>query len=418
MSKVELTRKWWALNRPKEIKGTELEKALAAVEQAKGPALAAALEAVPDAVTKVCKSLDKKTQKDLLKNLEILRRMAEDASQKALGEVKAQATAQAKAESKTKAEPGPDSTPDKADEETPADKLFDPATLRQTIRLALRRALIFAFALAAKPEQCALGVSPRGNPRQLARLAKERSGATKLCWGQVQADENDLTILTISLESPPVAGLARIMRNYFQAAHITTFKKFRVLLEGKELESDGGGEAPPPGEKPETTRDAPVAAPPAADPALATPVAPPTPEQLEVLEDRRRDFKKARAAWIAVKTKAEADLEKVKDGARMAYLADPEQFPKIDRGCKDIDAILENLDDELRDTLDSYASTPLKNQPKLKQLGEKAVQILDRYRVYVDSNPVLKAIDQKEFADVLIHAPIAKALADLRKALS
>ena len=137
-----------------------------------------------------------------------------------------------------------------------------------------------------------------------------------------------------------------------------------------------------------------------------------------MLEDRRRDFKKARAAWVAVKTRAESDLEKVKDGARMAYLADADQFPKIDRGCKDIDDILENLDDELRDTLDAYASTSLKNQPKLRQLGEKAVQILDRYRDYVDKNPVLKAIDQKEFADVVIHAPIAKALADLRKALS
>jgi hypothetical protein len=30
----------------------------------------------------------------------------------------------------------------------------------------------------------------------------------------------------------------------------------------------------------------------------------------------------------------------------------------------------------------------------------------------------MKAIDKKEFADVTIHAPIMKALADLRKALS
>jgi hypothetical protein len=148
------------------------------------------------------------------------------------------------------------------------------------------------------------------------------------------------------------------------------------------------------------------------------PETPPTPKELAVLEDRRRDFKKARSAWVRVKTQAEEDLEKVKDGAKEAYLADGDQFPKIVKGCKDIDNILDNLDDELRDTLDQYASTPLKNQNKLRNLAATATAILDRYVKYVDNNPVMKAIDEKEFADVTIHAPIRKALADLRKALS
>jgi hypothetical protein len=139
---------------------------------------------------------------------------------------------------------------------------------------------------------------------------------------------------------------------------------------------------------------------------------------LAVLEDRRREFKRARAAWVAVKNKAEEDLEMVKDGARMAYLADAAQFPKIVKGCKDIDAILDNLDDQLRDTLDQYASTSLKNQTKLHSLAATATEILDRYRAYVEGNPLMQALDSKEFADVTIHAPIKKSLADLRKALT
>ena len=71
----------------------------------------------------------------------------------------------------------------------------------------------------------------------------------------------------------------------------------------------------------------------------------------------------------------------------------------------------------MRDTLDQYASTPLKNQAKLHRLAATATKILDRYRGYVESNPVLKAIDAKEFADVTIYAPIKKALDGLRKAL-
>jgi hypothetical protein len=147
------------------------------------------------------------------------------------------------------------------------------------------------------------------------------------------------------------------------------------------------------------------------------PGAPGNAEQ-EKLEDRRREFKKARAAWVAVKTQAEEDLEKVKDGAHETYMHDMEQFPKIVAGCKGIDDIMDNLDDELRDTLDQYASTSLKNQAKLQQLATSATEILDRYTKFVEGNEVMKAIDLKEFADVTIHAPVLKALRDLRRALS
>jgi hypothetical protein len=136
------------------------------------------------------------------------------------------------------------------------------------------------------------------------------------------------------------------------------------------------------------------------------------------LEGRRRDLKKARAAWVAVKNKAEADLEKVKEGARMAYLADAKQFPKIAQGCKDIDDLLDHLDDELRDTLDQYLSTPLKNKPKLVGLAAQAAAVVDRYHQFVAANLLLKAVDQKEFADVTVHAPVLQALSNLRKALS
>lgn len=144
----------------------------------------------------------------------------------------------------------------------------------------------------------------------------------------------------------------------------------------------------------------------------------PAPPPIEVLEDRRREFKRARAQWVAVKQRAEADLEKVKAGARMTYMADAVQFPKVVAGCKAIDTILDNLDDELRDTLDRYASTPVRAQAKLATLAATAIEVLDRYQRYVGNNDVMRAIDEKEFADVTVHAPVVKALRDLRKALA
>jgi len=155
------------------------------------------------------------------------------------------------------------------------------------------------------------------------------------------------------------------------------------------------------------------------EPPASKPAAPARATQpVEVLEDRRREFKRARAQWVAVKNRAEQDIEKVKAGAKKSYLADAAQFPKIQAGCEAIDQILDNLDDALRDTLDQYASTPLRQQDKLAALASKAIEILEGYRSYVDGNALMRAIDMKEFADVTVHAPVVKALADLRKALA
>jgi len=176
--------------------------------------------------------------------------------------------------------------------------------------------------------------------------------------------------------------------------------------------------APAPAPAPAQAAQAAAAAPARPSAAADEPAGPPpTPQQQAVLEDKRRQFKQARAAWVAVKARAEQDLEKVKDGAHMAYMGDPAQFPKIVAGCKAIDDILDNLDDELRDTLDQYASTPLRNQRKLQALAATALETLDRYQSFVAGNALMKAIDDKEFADVTVHAPIMKALAVLRKAL-
>jgi len=152
--------------------------------------------------------------------------------------------------------------------------------------------------------------------------------------------------------------------------------------------------------------------------AEASAVAPATTQAVEVLEDRRREFKRARAQWVAVKTRAEEDLEKVKAGARRTYMADASQFPKVMAGCKAIDNILDNIDDELRDTLDRYASTPVRAQAKLAALAATAISVLERYQQYVGANAMMRAIDEKEFADVAVHAPVVKALRDLRKSLA
>ena len=253
---------------------------------------------------------------------------------------------------------------------------------------------------------CGLMIGRRISPKHKQELTELTGGSKKfLKIGECHFEDG--TYIFTSEQSVP--GLARRLQ---KSVKNHTGKKFKFAHGGETVAEDDEAEDLPPSEAEARKPAAPGEAP------APEPTAPPTAQQMEALEDRRRAFKKARAAWVMVKTQAEEDLEKVKDGAHEHYLADPAQFPKVVQGCKDIDAIMDNLDDELRDTLDKYASTPLKNQAKLRELGTAASEILDRYCKYVEGNPLMKAIDMKEFADVTIHAPVMKALTDLRKALS
>lgn len=400
MPKIELKKKWWLTCKPKEIKGAELEKVLGQIEQAAEDKRAAALSALPPAIAKACKELDKNKHKDLLKDLAALEKLADSEMARLQAAVRQQAKAQQESEA------------DAGDDETPPDKLFDVELHRQTIKRALKQPLVFAFAIASKPEACVLALSVRGNPLTFARLAKAESNVPKVACGTLQAAAEDLRKLVLTLAGTPVSGIVKSLRAYLQKNKITVFRKISVIVDGKEaeaesLEEETPGSAAAPGEMPAP-----------APPVEEASEPPPTPKQLEVLEDRRREFKKARTAWVAVKERAEMDLEKVKDGARDAYLADAEQFPKIVAGCKEIDTILDNLDDELRDLLDQYASTPLRQQKKLLTLAASAKEILDRYLKFVSGSPLMKAIDEKEFADVAVHAPVMKALTVLRRTLS
>jgi hypothetical protein len=119
-----------------------------------------------------------------------------------------------------------------------------------------------------------------------------------------------------------------------------------------------------------------------------------------------------------VRQKAEQALEVVKDGVRNHYLDDVEQFPIAVNKLKELDAIMDNLSDDLRDALDAYVSTPLRQQERLRELGSQARQLVETFADYVEKSPLLDAIDQREFADVEIKRPMSKALRELAKTIA
>jgi hypothetical protein len=345
---------------------------------------------------------------------------AADTAVRDVAKAKAEAdkSAKAKAEADKKAHAAAADKGDEGDDEEEESPELLTTKLKPLLKMVAKGETMHAL-LAKSGKQVVVMLSRKPIPPARRKMLAEQlgGGSTKYFPGHCHL-EAGVTTFVLKAE---VAGMSKLVK--LALLNQTGLRLNKVKCRGEDGDDDDNDDGDAGAMAADTGAPEKAAAPakaasaaPGADEAGAA-EAPATPQQIEVLEDRRRQFKRARAAWVTVKARAEADLEKVKDGVRMAYMADPEQFPKIVAGCKEIDSILDNLDDELRDTLDQYASTPLHNQQKLHALAATAGKTLERYQSYVANNGVMRAIDQKEFADVTVHAPVIKALADLRKAL-
>jgi hypothetical protein len=366
---------------------------------------------------------DKKTAPAAGKYLDELVAAAESALREvAKAKAEADKAAKAKGETEKKAQAeAAKKTDDDGDEEAETPELLT-TKLKPLLRLVAKGEVMHTLvAKSGKQVVVMLSRKPIAPARRKMLADQLGGGSTKYYPGHCGLEAGATTFVL----KAEVAGMSKLIKAALLEQ--TGLRLNKVKCRGEDGDDDDNDEmlaaegTPEQAAKTAASAAAPeqataAAAAPAASPADA-PEATSTPQQIEVLEDRRREFKRARAAWVAVKARAEEDLEKVKDGVRMAYVADADQFPKIVAGCKAIDDILDNLDDELRDTLDRYASTPLRNQKKLRELAATAGEVLERYQRYVASNGVMRAIDEKEFADVTVHAPVVKALADLRKSL-
>jgi hypothetical protein len=154
------------------------------------------------------------------------------------------------------------------------------------------------------------------------------------------------------------------------------------------------------------------------------PQAPPAPNGAAVdaaaVEDRRKEFRKARQAWQSAKEKAIQDLELVKDRIRDYYLDDPELFKVASSKLKQLDGIMDNIGDELRDILDKYVSTPASKQTVLQQLAAEANATVNRFLDYVGKDALLNAVDNEQemgVADIKVREPLQKALKNLMSSL-
>jgi hypothetical protein len=239
-AKPELTKKWWTSEKPADIKGADLEKALASVEKAlaeekkrKGdaPALAQALSALTELAAAVDKTIkkecDKKKHKDVITVLERFEPLIKEETSR-LEKLKEQA-------SKAGGE----------EEEETDDKLFQADYLYKMLKIlkSTGKELNFGFGLDTKnPESSKLLLARKGKPERLFKMLKASGDFSNrlITYGTALPDAQDGKILVFKLaesagEPPQVLKLGR---RFLRADKALKFRKLRLIMPGGQTFDD------------------------------------------------------------------------------------------------------------------------------------------------------------------------------------
>jgi hypothetical protein len=242
--KPQISKKWWTSEKPSEIKGAELEKALQAAEKALDEekkksdsgsidTCLAALRDVGGAVDRTNKKeLDKKKHKDCITVLE-----------KFDGLIKAELKRLQDAKAKLAAEG--EKGDGEEDEEESEGKLFEPDYLYKMIKIlrSSGKELKFGFGLNKEaPESSRLLLARKGKPEKLFRALKqtgEFSNRLLMC-GYALPDADNAKVLIFRLEEgatePP--QILKLGRRFLRADKNLRFRKLKLILPGGQTFED------------------------------------------------------------------------------------------------------------------------------------------------------------------------------------
>jgi hypothetical protein len=238
--KPQFSKKWWTTEKPSNIKGADLERALQAGEKALADekknsderSIAAALTAIDDIASAVDKTIkkecDKKTHKDVISVLE-----------KFFDVIKSETARLNEAKSRL-------STANSGGEEDEEDenKLFDSEYLYKMIKLMKSGAteLRFGFGLNPHtPESSRLILARKGKPERLFKALKKTGEYTNrlLAYGYALPDPENGKALVFRLEEsagePP--QVIKLGRRFLRADKGLYFRKLKLILpDGQILE--------------------------------------------------------------------------------------------------------------------------------------------------------------------------------------
>ncbi len=386
--KPQISKKWWTTEKPADVKGTELEKALQAAEKAqadekkKGDAASidaflAAIKDLEAAVDKtVKKELDKKKHKDVIAVLEKFYDLAsaeterlEDAKEKLAGE-----------------------GDEDAEEEETENKLLEPDYLYKMIKLMKGggKDLRFGFGLNTQaPESSKLVLSRKGKPEMLFKLLKrggEFSNRT-LTYGFAAPDPQQKKTLVFRLEDsagePP--QIIKLGRRFLRNDKKLYFRKLKVVMPGGQTFED----TEPDLEDTEGTEAAGATAGPRAAGGAAA----------GDLQQRLRSAATAAQIWSRTQQTAASQIEQLR--RELNAFDDPDVVSVRDRLANVLDRLPKLDFDSLSRATDAAAFD--------RSFAATKAGIA-QWRQALERDPALRAIDENPFAPTQVVSTLGDAL--------
>jgi peptidoglycan hydrolase-like protein with peptidoglycan-binding domain len=244
-TKPEISKKWWASEKPDDVKGAELEKVLANAERAIAEekkkseprsidACLAALADVESAVERtIKKECDKKKHKDFISVLEKYSPLIKSEKSR-LEELKKKATKETAAQANGEEE-----------EEEDEGKLFEPDYLHKMLKLlrSTGKELNFGFGLNSKdPAASKLVLARKGKPDKLFKALKQTGDFSNrlICFGTAMPDAQDGKTLVFKLAEnagePP--QIQKLGRQFLRSDKGLKFRKLKLVLPGGQTLED------------------------------------------------------------------------------------------------------------------------------------------------------------------------------------
>jgi hypothetical protein len=240
--KPQISKKWWTLEKPGDIKGAELDRALTSAEKAlaeekkkKGdkPAIEAALTALVELESVVDKTIkkecDKKKHKEVITVLDKFFPLIKDENSRLVKLL----------------EEADEEDKDGDDEEESDGKIFEKDYLNKMIKLlkSTGKELNFGFGLDTKnPEGSTLLLTRKGKPEGLFKALKKTGDFTNrlITYGKAVPDPENGKVLVFKLaesagEPPQVLKLGR---RFLRADKSLKFRKLKLVLPGGQTFND------------------------------------------------------------------------------------------------------------------------------------------------------------------------------------
>jgi hypothetical protein len=125
------------------------------------------------------------------------------------------------------------------------------------------------------------------------------------------------------------------------------------------------------------------------------------------------DYRISLLNWEDAQKKVRSELKKLEAAILKEFENEP-KFPVIKDSLKKLEEVLGGFDERLRDKLDEALSTPPAERP---QLHAEALEIVDEYLDYVDTDGFIDAVESNPFVPVSVREPREKTLNDIAQQL-